>query len=264
MTERVASNERTGARAGEPARAEGFGFVDLADADDGTARRFYERVLAPAFPPSELVGAEEFRIAWQGPLPGFHGTIVLEDGEPVAGALGEYSAATGIMLLSYLAVSGAMRGRGVGGELLGAVLPKWRAELAPLAVLAEIEDPRFHRSGPHGDPVARVRFYDRAGARLLPFPYFQPSLRAGQPRVRDMLLISFDLDRDRVPAESLLRYLEEYVRESEGEDAVRRGDPEYLAMREAVMAWGDSVPLWPLSRLHEVPRLGGEANGARD
>ena len=259
----MAPGGRADTSAGGSGPSTGFAFADLADADDRIVHRFYERVLEPAFPPSELVGAEEFRIAWQSPLPGFHGTLVLEGGEPVAGALGEFSADTEIMLLSYLAVSDGMRGRGVGGRLLGNVLPRWREELRPVATLAEIEDPRFHRAGPHGDPVARVRFYDRLGCRLLPFPYFQPSLRSGQPRVRDMFLISFDADRDRVPAEPLLRYLDGYVRECEGEDAVLHGDPEYLALRAAIAAWGDSVPLWPLSRLDEVPRLDGGMNGAR-
>ncbi|MFA1549451.1 GNAT family N-acetyltransferase [Actinomadura chokoriensis] len=263
MTERKAPKKGADTSADGSGPSAGFVFAELADAGAEIAHRFYERVLEPAFPPSELVGVAEFRTAWQSPLPGFHGTLMLEDGEPVAGALGEFSADTEIMLLSYLAVSEAMRGRGVGRELLGNVLPRWREELRPLATLAEIEDPRFHRAGPHGDPVARVRFYDRLGGRLLPVPYFQPSLRPGQPRVRDMFLISFDVDRDRVPAEPLLRYLEHYVRECEGEDVVLRGDPGYNALRTAIMAWGDWIPLWPLSRLDEVPRLDDGTNGAR-
>jgi hypothetical protein len=48
----------------------------------------------------------------------------------------------------------------------------------------EVEDPRYAQSNPAlGDPQARVRFYERLGARALPVPYFQPAFGLAGQRV---------------------------------------------------------------------------------
>jgi GNAT superfamily N-acetyltransferase len=244
---------RPGASAGA-ADPDGFAFAECADLDDRMFDRFYNEVLEPAFPASELYDRDAVRTTWRAPSPGVLSTLILRGNDPVACALGEWSAASGVLLLSYLAVRSDLRGHGLGGALLGEVLPRWHEALTPTAILAEVEDPRHHEVGPHGDPVARLRFYERAGARLLPFSYFQPSLAPGLPRVRGMLLICLDARREVIPAESVARFLDEYMASAESAEAART-DPEYLGLREQVLSWPGGVPLWPLSRVAEVPRL---------
>ncbi|GAA4231711.1 hypothetical protein GCM10022254_29680 [Actinomadura meridiana] len=230
-----------------------FEFVEVADVDDDVFDRLYRDVLQQAFPPSELGNLETLKAEYRPPPPGNAGTVALDGGEPVGAALGEYSTVSGVMLLSYLAVRGDMRGRGLGTKLLGRALPLWRKTFGPVATLAEVEDPRCHRAGPHGDPVARLRLYDRIGARMLPLAYLQPALNVGLPRVRGMLLICLDPELDAVPRGALLAFLDEYVIFCEGEKALRN-EPEFRAQRDRILALPEDVPLWSLSRVAEVPR----------
>ncbi|MDF5752744.1 GNAT family N-acetyltransferase [Spongiactinospora sp. TRM90649] len=232
--------------------------VKCADIDDDLFVRFYETVLAPAFPPAELVGLETARVVYRAPEYGHFGTIAMVDGEPVGGALGSFSPSSGILLLDYLAVRPEQRGRGLGSALIGHLRTAWRPKARPVAVLAEVEDPARHSASVFGDPVARLRLYDRTGWSLLPVDYFQPSLAPGLPRVQGMFLICLGPAGPTVPTEAVLAFLDEYVRGCEGDEAAR-SDPEYLALREQVSSWGPGVPLWPISRAPEVRRRAGHA-----
>ncbi|GAA4626512.1 hypothetical protein GCM10023196_035050 [Actinoallomurus vinaceus] len=230
----------------------GIVFVDCSDVDDGVFDRTYRDVLQPAFRPAELDTLDAMRTAFRTPFPGRFGTIALRSGEPVAAALAEYDAASEVLLLGYLAVRSDQRGRGTGSALLSDSLPRWRENARPVAVLAEVEDPRCYEAGPYGDPAARLRMYERVGWRLLPVPYFQPALGQGLPRVRGLLLIGHALDGAAVPGAHLVRFLDRYLAECEGPEAVR-SDAEYLALRKRIESWPGEVPLWPMSRLSEVP-----------
>jgi hypothetical protein len=112
-----------------------------------------------------------------------------------------------------------------------------------------VEDPRFRQAGPHGDPAARLRFYDRAGGKLLPVPYTQPSVGPGRPRVSGMFLICLDSARWSIPRDAVLAFLDEYM-ESMGSST---DEPEYQALRRAIESRQDEIPLWPLSRAAEMP-----------
>ncbi|MBC6460008.1 GNAT family N-acetyltransferase [Actinomadura sp. HBU206391] len=232
--------------------ADEVAFVDCVDVDAATLERFYRDVMEPSFRPDELTGFDLMRTAYQTPLPGAQGTLAMRSGEPVAGALGEFDSVSGIMLLAYLAVRADLRGQGIGSALLAHVLPRWRAANDPVAILAEVEDPRSYAPGPYGDPVARLRMYGRTGWRLLPLPYFQPALRPGLARVHGMLLICFAAEDAVVPVDDLLAFTDGYMRSCEGEEAVLN-DPDYLAFRDRVKQTPAGVPLWPTSRAHEVP-----------
>lgn len=222
--------------------------VPWAELNDETFDKFYRDVLVPSFPPEELVEPAALR-----PTAGAFGTVVLRDGEPVAGAFGDMFPDSGVLLLSYLAVRPGLRAGGLGRTLLAAELDRWRERAPESLILAEVENPRVHSAGPHGDPLARLRFYDRLGARLLPLWYFQPALRPGASRVRGMLLIAWPPGGDTVTADLLARFLDEYVAGCEGAAAVT-DDPEYLALKAQLAAWPDrQVPLWPLSRAADVP-----------
>jgi GNAT superfamily N-acetyltransferase len=227
-------------------------FVASHDVGDEVFDRFYLDVLRPAFPPEELDDIDTVRAAYLRPVRGCHGTIALRRGEPVGGALGEYHEPSGIMLLGYVAIRSDMRGRGFGGALLRATLSTWRALVESIAILAEIEHPAFHQTSVYGDPQARLRFYDQLGSKLLPLPYFQPSLGPGLARVRGMLLICLDPATDTVPGEAVRHFLDDYITNYEG-DRVREADPEYRALRACAEDWpDDEIPLWPLSRAAEV------------
>lgn len=228
-------------------------FAACADVEGEVFDSFYHHVLEPAFPREELTDLETLRAEYLRPQPGFHGEIALQGREPVGGALGEYYDASGVMMLGYLAVRADVRSHGVGRALLDRLLPKWRESFRTTAILAEIEDPRHHNAGPRGDPLARVKFYDRIGAKLLPLWYFQPSLGRGLARVRGMFLICLDPELEAIPTVSLLNFLDEYIASCEGEE-IKQTDPEYLALCDQVQAWSEKIPLWPLSRADEVPR----------
>src|SRR3954471_1255714 len=94
-------HRRPGASAGVPDPDE-FVFAKCADLDDRMFDRFYNEVLEPAFPPSELYDLDAVRTMWRAPSPAVLSTLILRGNDPVACALGEWSAASGMLLLSYL------------------------------------------------------------------------------------------------------------------------------------------------------------------
>lgn len=230
-------------------------FVEASKLTGDLFDRFYYGVLKPAFPPEELEDVETVRARYHVPRPRVPGLVMQLAGEPVGGALGEHFAASNVVLLDYLAVRADRRGTGIGSELLDRALMSWGELLAPAAILAEVEDPRGRSAGPYGDPAARLRFYQRAGGKMLPLRYFQPSIGPGMPRVRGMFLICLDPWRESVPKDSVLAFLDEYMEAAEGPKA-RTADPEYLDLRGQVDAWPGDVPLWPLSHVNQLPAAG--------
>ncbi|MBT0993923.1 GNAT family N-acetyltransferase [Cellulomonas sp. DKR-3] len=190
--------------------------------------RVHADVLQPSFPSDELADLAVLQHLLA------HGRLRLvvaeQHGALLGAAIAEWSPATGILLLAHLAVAPGGRGGGVGGALLDAAVEAWRAELDPWLVLAEVEDPAVHAGSPeHGDPVARLRFYRRRGARVVPVPYVQPAMRPGGPRVGGLLLLALCASGDRlagveadgtwlVPTAPLRAFLESYFASSEGVD----------------------------------------------
>lgn len=218
--------------------------VAMASLPERSLRTYYDDLMAPAFPPAELITYDELREALAGG--GTHGQVVLDGSTPVAGLVTEDYLDGRVLLLAYVAVAAGQRGRGVGADLIGRVTGGEQR-----LVLAEVEDPRFHSADEHtGDPAARLRFYERLGSRLLPLPYTQPSLRPGSPRVANLLLITIPSAvpaADEVDGGLVADFLEEYYLACEGREVVA-ADEEYLALRRATGAPGP-LPLFPLTDL---------------
>ncbi|MGH3897029.1 MAG: hypothetical protein ACRDTA_02010 [Pseudonocardiaceae bacterium] len=228
----------------DPHTWSGLTAAPLVEVDDETLRRFHTTLLEPAFPPAELMAYEELRDARL--EPSTRGTILFDVDEPVAGIVTEDYLGARVLLVAYLVVAATARSGGIGARLLSGTAP--RRAPAPL-VLAEIEDPRCFAATDAGDPVARIRFYDRVGSHLLPLPYVQPSLRPGSPRVDGLLLIAIGAPGPDVDGSLVAAFLDEYYGMCEGEQ-VARTDPAYLALRTAALGDGQGrLPLLPLSAL---------------
>ncbi|MET0902514.1 MAG: GNAT family N-acetyltransferase [Acidimicrobiales bacterium] len=227
-----------------------------ADPDEALLARFYDDMLVPYFSEGERVQLS----ALQGGLlaePRDTDAVVAvdDDGAVVGGAVGEWDGDADVYLLSYLAVRADLRSQGLGAQLMDHVRGWWEARGAGVA-LAEVDDPRHHEVSDYGDPAARLRFYERVGARVLGVPYTQPEVRAGSGRVPGMLLISFvvsneALDGYGLRADVLRRFLGNYLMFSEGatpetvEAAVDGLMPE-LAGRTA------AIPILPMASYAEI------------
>ncbi len=207
---------------------------------------FYQHVLLPNFRPAELQAPDEFAAG----LKSGRGRALVArtaQGTIAGGAVGDFFPRSRVLLLSYLAVAAEGRGAGTGGLLFQAVTDLWAADLDPALCLIEVEDPRHARSDPAlGDPQARVRFYERLGARALPIPYFQPALGPGG-RVPHMMLMVFGgagapAGADRVDGRIVAEFLTDYLEACEG--GVRDDDAEAQRLLAACRRPG-GLPLVP-------------------
>lgn len=156
----------------------------------------YAALLAPSFPPSELVPTD-----WliDGVDSGAVSVLVTEDESgPVAIAVTEPLEPSAAVLLTYFATRADRRGQGLGSTLFKAMVTAVRERTHAPLLVAEVERPDRHTgSEEFGDPSARLRFYDRHGARALDLPYFQPPIGDGDP-VHGMLLLALHVDKDLV------------------------------------------------------------------
>lgn len=219
---------------------------------------FYRDLLAPTFPPAELFPLAALKEG-TGSAPARTPVLLTLDGgdEAVAGVVGEWFPGSRTLLVAYLVVSPALRGHGMGSALLTEALPRWHRAYGPLALVAEVEDPRVYRPSNGSDPAARVRLYARLGAELLDLRYVQPEVQPGCGRVRDLLLIasrshSSAATSGELPAPLVATFLHEYYRRAEGE---AYADAEFGQLAAGLSA-SAVVPFLPL---HEVlaPSLGG-------
>ncbi|MER7168409.1 GNAT family N-acetyltransferase [Micromonospora sp. NPDC000207] len=214
----------------------------------------YAEILLPSFPPDQL---ESVDVLDEGVASGTtHVGVAVADDRLLGMAVAD--SFDGVLLLSYVAARPGLRGGGVGSALLTGLLPRWRDRIGAEVVLAEVEDPRRHPVGEFGDPRARLRFYQRLGFGLLPFPFFQPRIRPESRRQHGMLLM---VQTTGVPVRaSLVRtFVTEYFAGAEGETVDE--DPEYAALLALLDRQpAESTPLG-VEDLHTVPLLAptGEA-----
>jgi GNAT superfamily N-acetyltransferase len=212
----------------------------------------YDELLVPAFPPDELVTPAELRAGLESGLLWISG--VVREGRPDGVAVGEWSPASRVLLLAYMAVRRDLRSSGIGGTLMAEINTGWQARVHPLLTLAEIEHPAGHTpDGERGDQTARLRFYARHGARVLDVPYFQPALRPGVARVPGMVLGLLTTapelaDAASVPSEPARVFMTEYFELTEGGVP---DDPAATAMFAAMPPGG--IKLLPMDDVAVLP-----------
>ena len=224
--------------------------AQLHELSPGQLEDVYRKVLEPSFRPEELMGLEEF-LADYADDGNDLSCVLLRAEAPIAVMLGERYADGQVVLLGYLAVLEEARGSGAGSHMMRSVLPRWYANVPGVLVLAEVDDPRSWNTDSHrGDPVGRLRFYERHGARLLPFSYFQPSLRPGSPRVRGMFLLRLDRS-SKVPPGLLNTFLTEYFTVCEGTESL--DEPEVGALLSRAREVDLQTGMWNVSRWAELP-----------
>ncbi len=214
--------------------------VDLADRPDAALLldQLYREILVPSFRKDELDPLATISEALEvSPRRVDVAAARGLSGEILGAMICEWDPSSRVYLLSYLAARPGVRGRGVGTCLMRH-LPEWSRARRALVTLAEVDDPRRHAvDGFIGDPLARLSFYERFGARVLDVPYFQPSLTTGGRRAHGMLLLAFDVDDEvlvagPVPAlrgDVLGRFLRGYFADSEGAakpDVTATDDPD--------------------------------------
>jgi GNAT superfamily N-acetyltransferase len=183
----------------------------------------YTDIMVPSFPTDELTSLASLEA---GLSLGDTSVVAVVDeaGTPLALAVGEASATTGVVILAYLAVRPGLRSGGLGGRLLDHVTRTWQDRWHPALLLAEIEHPGAHNaSDDYGDPAKRIRFYHQHGVRALNVPYFQPSLGSGLPRVYGIMLCvvastpaAAGAAPDTVDSDRLRRFMTEYLVGCEG------------------------------------------------
>jgi GNAT superfamily N-acetyltransferase len=216
--------------------------VDLATMMDTDRRKLldkvHQQILTPAFPSNELIPLDVLQHMWTGTPPRLAVHIALDFRErPLGCAVAQWFPQSEVLLFAYLAVRADRRGSGIGTILIKQAVRDWAAVYRPALVVAEVEDPHIYPRTPDQDPLARLQLYTRMGARLLELSYVQPEINPGAGQVRDLLLLVAPEYSARVvatrsgpvgvPATAVLTFLEEYYRDSEGEN-YRNAD--FLAM----------------------------------
>lgn len=237
--------------------------VDLATMADSDRRKLldeaHEQILMPAFPSNEMTPLGVLQQMWAGTPPRLAVHAALDSrGKPVGCAVAQWFPRSTALLFAYLAVRAGWRGGGIGTSLITRAVQDWAVTYRPALLVAEVEDPRVYPCTPDQDPLARLRLYERLGARLLELRYVQPEVNPGAGRVRDLLLVAQECSAGvmaapsgvvEVSAAAVLAFLNEYYRDCEGETY---RDAEFLAMvgplvgRAAVPL--SSVPAWEAQR----------------
>lgn len=222
-------------------------------AEPADRRPAFDSVLAPSFVLDELEPFEEFETKLD------EGTTTLlvgvdESDDIVAAAVFVNIRAASAVVLRQMAIREDLRRTGLGTELYHGFIAALEETEQPSLVLAEVQHPDHHEPHPrHGDPLSRLRFYDRFDALILDVPYYQPALAAGLQPVYGLLLLALYVRPDLInpartfldPPENLLFALRSLL--------YADGDPDEAAAAKLLAAASVSrVRLLPTSEYAQV------------
>lgn len=222
----------------------------LAEMDPDLRSEVYATVLSPAFDVDELPGEDVFLEDYADAV----AVVATRDGRPIGVGVTDGPDASPIALLSYLAVAADTRSTGVGSALMTGLSALW-SEWGTPVVLGEVHDPRRWQEDEGERPAARLRFYERNGARLLMVPWVQPRLASTSGRVGGMLLLvmhSDPADRAEVPGAWMQEWVSGYYSSCE-EPVDPEGDPTLRALLSRCAA--PAVPIADISALAELDPL---------
>ncbi|QJC21469.1 hypothetical protein [Arcanobacterium buesumense] len=152
-----------------------------------------DNILIPSFPASERPESSGFMAMFDDGIIFPLATFIHH--QPVAVSLsisdftGQSDAGTEVILIAWLAVGQAGRGGGIGSRLLHETVRVLTQRYDPLLILLEVEDPQIHTHvSNYGNPTARLRFYEHAGARRIDIPFAMPREDLSQEVLPGMLL----------------------------------------------------------------------------
>lgn len=227
-----------------------YSIVPVAELSKPDIVNIYEQLLQPAFRADELLDFEDL-VAYYTGIDAEPSSVLINHGQPIGVLLAERYVDDRLVLLTYLAVAETVRGRGTGSMLMDDLTAKMRLLGTEVITVAEVEDPRvWPGDAKTGNAQARLLFYERRGARLIPVTYFQPRLRESGHRVPGMFLIRVDHVKN-FSKELLGQFLVEYFTACEGPETLE--DPDTINLLREVEKLDASHALIPLYKWPSMP-----------
>lgn len=206
------------------------------EADRGRLREFYEGVYLAAFARQREPIEVWERMLWGGGDAYVLAIVIAEEdaGAIAGGVVCEWYPASACGFLTYLVVAEGARRRGLGRALVDEAKASVRAAARARggdvrAVFAEVDDPD------RGEVErARMARFARWGARVIDWPYVQPSLGPGLARDHGLRLIAFfdGAPPPRIEGAIVRAFVGELYAATEAV-AIDAGVPDWIDVRDA-------------------------------
>ena len=221
---------------------------------------FRDEVFVESFPPSDHAGYDVLADAIvDGDDRRGCVLAVEEDGTVTFGCIADYDEETRVFLMAYLASRPDRRNQGIAAEIMAEFAAVSFDAVKPSLCLGEVDDPLAVPEGEYGDPIARLRLYERFGLNIVWFPYVLPSVGDAERHPGSLLLCSY-VDPEMVelvdgivtvPSSVVDQYMRGYFESCEGADY--EDDPQVAEMF-AYLAERERIELRPLSEWESCPR----------
>ncbi len=189
---------------------------------DAQVRDLYER----SFHPAELRSYDDM-LASLGTDDVLRTRLIMAwQGDRVLGlSLFKYHAQPGFGYLWYLCVGQDTRGLGIGGKLYNATLDDLKriseengSGLKCMMFEVERMDAESHPE--YGDPIKRMRFYDRMGARMITgYDYRQPPIPPHDEVLLQLMVHPLNMPEESYTADELAALVRDFVQHCQGETA---------------------------------------------
>jgi GNAT superfamily N-acetyltransferase len=154
--------------------------IKLSEITDVASREFQEalEIYNDSFPSNERHMEDVIIDRFQKKL---YRIFVVHSGNQVAGMAILYSLSGGdFVLFDYMAVKKEFRGKGIGGDLVKAMIQYVQAEAKKKYLILEVENPEYGNN--KNERLARIRFYRKLGIKQLKqVRYILPPLQGTIP-----------------------------------------------------------------------------------